>query len=254
MKVSILIPAYNEEKIISQTLISIEKTLKDVPWQYEMIVVCDGGKDNTFATAQKHRDEHIKIFGYPRNRGKGHALKYGFGQSTGDLVVFFDAGLEFDPKHIIKIVDYYQKTKTPVIIGSKRHPDSKVIYPFKRQVLSRAAQVMVALLFRLSVKDSQVGLKLFRREVLGKIFPKILVKKFAFDIELLSLAHHYGYAIQEIPVSLKMDFSHSSVNFRGVQDCFFDTLAIFYRLHILRYYDKPPKVREAMLKKYSSQK
>lgn len=251
MKISILIPAYNEEKKIGKTLISLLETLEKTNWVYEIIVICDGGQDRTYPVANQYSSAQVKIFGYPQNRGKGYALKYGFHQAEGNLIIFFDAGLEMDPGHILTIVDFYDKTKIPVIIGSKRHPDSRVLYPWKRQVLSRAAQLMVKMLFAMDVRDSQVGLKLFKHEVLAKIFPKVLVKKFAFDIELLALAHHYGYPIAEVPVDLKMDFGHSSVNLKSVKDSFLDTLAIFYRLQVLKYYDKPRHVREEMLKKYA---
>ena len=109
---------------------------------------------------------------------------------------------------------------------------------------------MIKSLFQMNIKDSQVGLKLFERRVLEKVFPKVLIKNYAFDIELLVLAHHYGYETMEIPVNLKMDFKHSSVKLSAINKSFWDTLAVFYRLRILKYYDQPKKIREAMLKKY----
>jgi len=251
MKVSILIPAYNEEDKIAQTIIAAQNTLKSLPYFWEIIVICDGKEDNTFKVASAHKNDQIKILGYAQNKGKGYALKHGFKFATGDLIIFFDAGLEFDPVHIKEILEYYKKYRIPVIIGSKRHPASKVIYPLKRRVLSRSAQTLVKVLFQMSVKDSQVGLKLFEREVLSRIFPKVLVKAYAFDIELLALAHHYRYEIMEIPVDLKMDFSHSSVKFNSINKSLKDTLAIFYRLKILKFYDKPKKIRQKMIEKYN---
>jgi len=241
MKISVLIPAYHEQDKISQTIEMVQNTVKSLPFLTEIIVICDGREDKTYEIASTYNSHSVIILGYSQNRGKGYALKYGFNHSTGDLIIFFDAGLEFDPTHIVKIIDYYQKFKVPVIIGSKRHPESKVVYPASRQFLSRAAQLMVKTLFQMDIKDSQVGLKLFEREVLNEIFPKILVKQYAFDIEVLALAHHYGYKIMEIPVNLKMDFGHSSICLSSINKSFWDTLAVFYRLKILQYYDHSSK-------------
>jgi len=252
MKVSILIPAYNEEGKIAQTIGAVQNLLKTLPYFWEIIVICDGKEDNTFKVASGYRNSQIKILGYPQNRGKGYALKHGFAHTQGDLIIFFDAGLEFDPIHIREILEYYQKHKTPVIIGSKRHPDSQVIYPLRRRFLSRSAQTLIKLLFQMNVKDSQVGLKLFERRVLLRIFPKVLVKAYAFDIELLALAHHYRYRIMEIPVNLKMDFGHSSIKLSSINKSLRDTLAVFYRLKILKFYDKPKKIRDGMIRKYQT--
>lgn len=253
MKISVLIPAYHEEKNIGPTIIAVQKTLQEIRCDAEIIVICDGKGDGTYQAACPFSGEQIKILGYTENRGKGFALQYGFYHSTGDLLIFFDAGLEFDPSHLQQIIACYHKYKIPVIVGSKRHPQSRVIYPLNRQILSRAAQLIVKTLFQLDIKDSQVGLKLFERQVLAKIFPRVLVKKFAFDIELLALAHHYGYKIMEIPVTIKKGFS-SSVTLAEINCAFWDTLAIFYRLKILKYYDQPKAVRETMLKKYQLKK
>lgn len=250
MKISVLIPAYHEQDKISQTIEAVQNTVQSLPYLTEVIVICDGKEDKTYEIASKYHSHTISIVGYTQNQGKGYALRYGFKYSTGDLIIFFDAGLEFDPQHIIRIIEYYQKYKVPIIIGSKRHPDSRIIYPLKRSILSHSAQLMVKLLFQMDIKDSQAGLKLFERQVLDHIFPKVLIKKFASDIELLALAHHYGYKIMEIPVNLKMDFSHSSIDLSAVNKSFWDTLAVFYRLKILKYYDQPKDIREKMLKKY----
>lgn len=250
MKISILIPAYQEERIIAQTIEKTKKILESLPWATEMIVICDGKRDKTYNIATNYHSHKIKILGYSSNHGKGYALKHGFTHSTGNLVLFFDAGLEMEPDQILNLIQFYQKSKIPVIIGSKRHHQSEIDYPFKRQILSRAAQLMVRILFSMDVKDSQVGLKLFERRVLKKIFPKVLVKRYAFDIELLALAHHYGYKIMEIPIKLKMDFKNTSIDLASINKSFLDTLAVFYRLKILKYYDKPKAVRARMIRRY----
>jgi hypothetical protein len=124
-----------------------------------------------------------------------------------------------------------------VVIGSKRHPQSQVEYPKFRRFQSAIYQLVVRLLFNLNVRDTQTGLKLFRRQVLHEALPLLAIKKFAFDLELLVVAHQLGYRkILEAPISLDYQFE-STVNLRAAWRVLWDTAAIFYRLRILRYYE-----------------
>ncbi len=125
------------------------------------------------------------------------------------------------------------------MIGSKRHPDSLVHYPRSRRVASWLYQQLVRLLFRLDVRDTQVGLKVFRREVAEEVLPLLLVKQFAFDLELLAVARALGFRrIRELPVTLEYRFTGSGVRSSAVLLALVDTAAIFYRLRILRYYQR----------------
>ena len=135
-----------------------------------------------------------------------------------------------------------------VMIGSKRHPASKVEYPWQRKIVSVIYQLLVRILFGLKVRDTQVGIKFFRRQVLEKVMPRLVVKAFAFDIEILSVAKMLGYnRIFEAPVELRMKFGDgvSTIASSGFIKTSFamlwDTLAVFYRLNILRYYDESNK-------------
>ena len=99
----------------------------------------------------------------------------------------------------------------------------------------------VKLLFHMPLRDTQTGLKLFRREVLRTVFPKVLVKRYAFDLELLVLAHHYGFKIAEAPVIVEYRGKFGHIGIRAVFNIWWDTMAVFYRLNIKRYYDKVGK-------------
>ena len=123
------------------------------------------------------------------------------------------------------------------MIGSKRDPESKVDYPLTRRALSWCYQLMIKLLFNLNVRDTQAGLKLFKRDVLEDILPRVLVKRYAFDLELLVNANHRGYKIVEAPVEINFHFT-SGINILDIWHIFVDTMAIFYRLRILKYYDR----------------
>ncbi|MEA2020608.1 MAG: glycosyltransferase [Patescibacteria group bacterium] len=247
--ISIIVPAYNEKNTIEDTIKTLRDYFNSQGERYELVVVSDGSVDRTYDVAKELEDDYVRVFSYQNNQGKGHALKYGFGKSQGDQIVFFDAGLDFPPEQITDFLGLLNSNGADMIIGSKRHPDSTVSYPWHRRLVSFAAQTLVRLLFNLNVTDTQVGIKAFRREVLEKIMPLVLVKRYAFDIELLALAHHYGYSIMEAPVKLDLKIS-TAVSPRSLKNCLLDTLAVFYRLKILGYYDLSYEDRQEMLDKY----
>ena len=174
------------------------------------------------------------------NQGKGGALKYGFQFVKGNFVVFLDGDLDLHPRRIETFFEIMRNTDSDVVIGSKRHRLSIIDYPLTRKILSFFYHLMVGILFRLSITDTQVGLKLWKYEVLEKILPKVLVKKYAFDLELLANARRLGYKVREAPITL--DFGRENpwgrIHLKDIYKIGIDTLAIFYRMYILHYYDK----------------
>lgn len=249
MKISVLVPAYNEEKAIERTIAVLSRYLASNFDDFEVVVVSDGSRDQTFKIAKRNGSGRVKVFEYQPNRGKGQALKYGFSKSTGEVVVFYDTGIDFPPSQIGDFFDILQKTDADLVIGSKRHPQSKVNYPLKRKIISMLAQTCTRLLFDLNVRDTQVGLKIFRRKVLDEVLPLMLVKRFAFDIELLALARRRGFKIVEAPVELDLNLTFSTAGTLGaVWKTFLDTLGIFYRLKMMKFYDLPEADRERILR------
>ncbi len=246
---SVIIPAYNEEKRIKETIRSLADFLDQQQLDYELVVVDDGSSDGTYEVAKSLRGDRVQVFYYEPNRGKGHALKFGFEKSRGDVIAFFDAGLDFPPSQIVYFLRILEESGADLVIGSKVHPRSQVVYPWHRRLVSFGAQVTVKLLFDLGVTDTQVGLKVFRRKVLEKIMPLLLVKRYAFDIEVLALAHHYNFKIREAPVRLRLVLS-TAVSPRSLFETLFDTLSIFYRLKILKFYDLPEVERKRLLANY----
>ena len=237
-ELSLVIPAYNEYDRIYRTLLEIDRTFSDPVVDYEIIVVDDGSRDNTFQEVERAITENPRIrLIRQENGGKGSALKNGVTHTNGRLVSFIDADLDIHPYQIHSYMEIMQKTGADIVIGSKRHPESKVIYPWKRKLLSRCYQCLICVMFNLDVRDTQVGLKLFKREPIVRIMPKVLVKKYAFDLEVLVNATHLGYHIVEAPIDLHFARFENRIGFRAIQDIFIDTLAVFYRLRILKYYD-----------------
>lgn len=241
---SLVVPAYKQEKTIVKDIKNLDKILALLPYKYEIIVVEDGYLDGTQKKLLnlKSRIRNLKILGYEKNHGKGYAVKYGMLKAKGDIIGFIDAGMDLDPSEISVALDLMEWNKADIIIGSKLHPESKVNYPVARKILSWGYRSLTHLLFGFSVKDTQVGLKLFKKRVAKEVFSKIIVKRFAFDIEVLAVAYKLGYTkIYEAPIKL---------NFKGVSSItsksfwrvifwmLWDTAAVFYRLKILHYYDR----------------
>jgi len=239
-KLSIIIPAYKEGKNIYKTIDDILQSHDILDYNYEVIVVVDGSPDNTAKEAKRHKSKKVQVFEYFPNQGKGHALKYGTKKAQGDIITFADAGGDFDPKQFDKCVKLMEVFDADFVIGSKRHPASKVNYPLLRRVYSKGYHTLVKILFGLRVTDTQTGLKFLKKNVAKDIMPRVLVKQYAFDLEMLVIAWQLGYRrIFEAPVEMNFNGVGSSVaNLGAIKKMFVDTLAIFYRARILNYYRK----------------
>jgi glycosyltransferase involved in cell wall biosynthesis len=241
-KISIIIPTYKKAKTIRLDLHAMQEVFESLRFDYEMIIVIDGKLDKSWEEAEKFREEaehksKIKILGYEKNHGKGHAVRYGMKKATGEYVAFMDADRDINPNNISMLLEHMQWYDADIIVASKRHPVSKVHYPFIRRVYSWGYQTLTRTLFGLNVKDTQTGMKVFKKEVLETIMPRLLIKTWAFDIEMLSVAHYCGYTkIFEAPVELDHQFN-SAINRNVVFKMLWDTCAVFYRMHLLKYYD-----------------
>ncbi len=239
--ISVIVPAYNEVDRVASVVENLRKVLDGLSEEYEILLVDDGSTDCTLKKAmelEKLNNGIVKVISYGRNMGKGHALKYGFEHSEGEMIFFMDADGDLHPRQIDRFLDVMSRSGADVVAGSKRHPDSKIVnYPISRKVLSASYFLFTRVLFNLNVRDTQVGIKLFRREVLEDVMPRVLVKEYAFDVELLANAIRRGYRVVEVPVELTFN-NDSRINLKAIWYMFVDTLAIAYRMHILKYYDR----------------
>jgi glycosyltransferase involved in cell wall biosynthesis len=238
---SLIIPVYHQEKTIRKQLQNILAELELLHVPSEVIVVIDGMDDKSFDEAKKVRSTKIVVTGYKTNHGKGYAVRFGMGKSHGDVIGFLDAGGDLSELGLSMMLEHFKWYNADVIVGSKRHPVSKVMYPIERKILSWGYQQFVRLLFGLNVRDTQVGMKLYRRTVLEDVLPRLVVKQFAFDIEILAVAKYLGYTrIFEAPVELDFTGASSITSYsvwKTILNMLWDTIAVFYRLRILRYYD-----------------
>jgi len=235
---SIIVPTYRDGSRIYGNLVKLDHALSAIGEPYEIIVVSDGNNDNTHEEARRMDAPHVWVLHYARNMGKGFALRYGMVRSHGQIVTIIDGDGDIDPAQIAAYVRIMRETDADIVVASKRHPDSQVVYPLVRRVYSMTYQALLRVFFDLKVRDTQVGLKLFKREALAAILPRIVVKRYAFDLELLVVAHHLGYTrVVEAPVVIGQRFS-STINGRAIMSILWETAAIFYRKAILHYYDR----------------
>lgn len=236
---SVIVPAYNC-KTIDKDLLTIKKYLANLKRDYEIICVVDGLKskvDRTYKKAISAKSAKTKIYTYSKNKGKGYAIRYGMARAKGGTIVFIDAGGDLNASGIGMALEHMKWYGADIIIGSKRHHASKVDYPWQRKIMSFLVQKATRLFFGLNVSDTQTGLKVFKRKVLVKILPRLMVKRWAFDLEMLAVANRLGFTrIYESPVEISHNFS-SNVDAKAIHNFIIDYMAIIYRIYILRYYD-----------------
>lgn len=236
-QLSVIIPAYHQARTICGELATLQNYFSKALSSYEIILVIDGNEDGTLEKVMQTTSfPELHVACFEQNQGKGAAVRYGFQIAKGELVAFMDAGGDLKPEDLKHMIDEMKMNQADIVIGSKRHISSHVSYPRLRRVYSYVYQLLNRLLFQMKVRDTQVGMKLFRRDVLHAILPLLTVERFAFDLEVLVVAHHLGFTrIVEAPITIQYQFS-SSISWRAVYQMLWDTLVIFYRSRLLKGY------------------
>ena len=238
--ISVIIPAYKQAATIVKDLTQIQKVLNQIRYPYEIIVIVDGLIDKTWSKIKPLTSTQLKVYLIKTHQGKGYTVRYGMSRAKGDYIAFIDAGMEIDPNGISMLLEHLEWYNADIIVGSKRHLASVVQYPWDRKILSWGYYLLVRWLFGIKVKDTQPGIKIFKRKVLEKILPRLVVKKYAFDIEMLAVAHRKGFTrIYEAPIKLKHKFGSvtNAATLNTIWHMLSDTLAVWYRLKILKSYD-----------------
>ena len=236
---SVLLPCHNLAGTVAENLARLEALLAPQGFPYELIPIDDGSTDGTaealkdFAAA--HPSTHPCCF--TENRGKGAATLAALEEAHYDWVLLLDGDLDLAPEGLPAFCDVAVESGADLVIGSKRHPASEVDYPWRRRVASRLYHAFTARFLGLQLSDTQAGMKLCRREILLAARQRMLVKAFAFDLELLTIAHDDGHILAEAPVRVTFGRKRwgcltPAVMWRTLRD----TAAIFYRARVLYYY------------------
>jgi dolichol-phosphate mannosyltransferase len=233
--ISVIIPAYNEEKTIVATIKETIKAINNIKGlNYELIIVDDGSIDNTCAVV-KQLAYNIKVESYFPNKGKGFALKKGVLVARGDYILFMDADLEIHPNHLLNFLNLLKQSKADAVIGSKTAKGSVVKAPLKRRIISFGYYFLLKILFRLPVTDTQTGFKLFKKQALKNCIKKTCINGYTFDLELLVIMKIHKYKVIESPIKVD-ELRLRRISILDSLPVLRDTLAVFKRYYFTRSY------------------
>lgn len=240
---TIVVPYLNPGPRFLDHLSEIGQIVADAGITYEIVAVSDGSTDGSRDALEALARSEIRSIVFSANRGKGAALRAGLSAGRGKFLGFIDADGDIGAHDLGPALEAISSDEPDIVLGSKRHQGSRVDYPALRRTYSWGYQQLIRILFHLNVRDTQTGLKMVRRDVVAAALPKMLEKRFAFDLELLVVARHLGFRrFVEVPVTIHQRFG-STISSRAVVRMLLDTLGIFYRLWFVRSYDaceRPP--------------
>ena len=204
MKVSLVIPMYNEESIIAATLGTVSEYMRANFTDWEVVFSDDGSTDGCLAAVNAFPDEHIRAVTYEKNQGKGAAIRHGVLNAAGDVVIFTDCDLAYGLDVVKQAAGLFEANPdADIVIGSRNlSKDGYEGYTLLRRLASKAYIRCLAFAAGFKLSDSQCGFKGFRRETAQAIFSECEVNGFAFDFEVLIKAKNMGKKILEMPVKV----------------------------------------------------
>ncbi|MFN3639089.1 MAG: dolichyl-phosphate beta-glucosyltransferase [Chloroherpetonaceae bacterium] len=206
MQISIIIPAFNEEKRIEASLQEVTLFLPKHFLDWEVIVVDDGSMDRTAEIVRRFEhtspNSRLTLEILPENMGKGAAVKHGVMQAKGKIILFMDADLSTPLTEIAKVVEALEQG-ADVAIGSRGQPDSNIVrhQPFYRETMGKIFNRIVRMLVIDGIRDTQCGFKAFRHQVAKEIFARVETTHFGFDVEVLLWARKLGFSVKEVGVT-----------------------------------------------------
>lgn len=233
MDISIVIPAYNEEKRLGKTLKKVYEYFKNRGDTFEIIVVDDGSKDGTVNVVKTFAIDHpeVKLRCHLKNKGKGAAVKTGVMAAEGNLILFTDADLSTPIEEFEKLIYFIKEKKYDIVIASRALPDSKILISqmFYRRFIGRMFPILVKIIVTREFKDTQCGFKLFKNQVARELFSALGTTDFAFDVEILYRALKRKYKIKEVGV-IWLNSPYSTVKiFKDSFRMFFSLLKIKFK-------------------------
>lgn len=246
MYLSVIIPAYNEEKRISATLESVGEYLSRQSFDHEIIVVNNRSKDGTVDVVQKYQRKYPSIrLIHEMKPGKGYAVTSGMLAGKGQFRLFMDADNSTTIDHIEKMIPHFERGYD-VVIGSIAVKGAKIASgggePLWRVVLGKLGNKWIQIFAVWGISDTQRGFKMFRAKAVEDVFPRMTIFGWGFDIEALALARKFGHKIKEVPV-IWNNSPDSKVNIWAYPKTLLDTLKVFWNLHSGRYEQRIVPVR-----------
>lgn len=236
---SIIIPIHGSKTKLKENITKILNSLKTNKSFYlrdwEVIAVIDGESQENYKTLKTIRNKRFRFYQYKDNMGKGYALLYGFSKSKGNYITFIDSDGDIPFEQLFNFFPYL--ASADVVIGSKRHPFSKVNYPFTRKIMSKGFQFLSFIILGSRLRDTQSGLKVIKREVLDVLSSQIKINRFAFDVELCFLATKHGFRIVEAPIYIEYQ-GETTIKFSTIFSMFMDLLRIKYWYAFKKIYQK----------------
>ena len=197
---SVIIPTYNEEKRIGESLKKIAAYLSRQDYSYEIIIVDDASSDKTVKIIEDFA-ENIVLLRNKKREGKGYSVRQGVLAAKGDFVLFSDADLSTPIEELEKLL-FWLKNGAQLALGSRRLPNSEIILPqpFLRRLMGRIFNLLVRIFVVRGFYDTQCGFKCFEKETADFLFEKQHLSGFCFDVEILYLARKFKKRVKEIPV------------------------------------------------------
>lgn len=233
LKLSVIIPSFNEESRIVPTIDKIIAYFKKGNFNWEIIVVNDGSTDRTKDILENYCKDHneIKVISNDQNHGKGFAVRQGIFNANGEHILFADADLSTPIEEFDKLL-YWLENGYDVAIASRniKNADVKIVSPLSRTIMGKIFNFFVRALVLPEFYDTQCGFKCFKRNAAIEIFKRQKIEKFSFDVEVLYIAKILGYRIKEVPVNWSYASSSKIKIFRDSVKMFFDIIAIKRRL------------------------
>lgn len=205
MKISLVVPMYNESSIIDDAVKTFSSYLAKTFEDWELIFVDDGSADGCgdVVRAAHEQDDRIRLCSYTPNRGKGYAVRTGMLTATGDIILFTDCDNAYGTEAIGRMAAVFSETEADIVVGSRNlSKDGYEGYTLLRKLASKTYIKVIALAAGFRLSDSQCGIKGFRRDAAMRIFRNCEVDRFAFDLEVLMIAGKLGLSIQEMPVKI----------------------------------------------------